>query len=65
MATPIEIAHQRGVNAALKHYGYGSAEEVEKAAAELGLFDAPPAPAEKAATVDPSSLSSLAAKLRK
>lgn len=64
MATPIENAHQYGVNEALKQYGYSSAQEVEKAAAELGLFEGPQTTETKVAT-EQGALQSLASKLRK
>lgn len=66
MASPIKIAHDLGVQAALKEAGYASVEEVTKEAAELGLLgeNQQTSQATKTAEVDPNALSELQALLK-
>lgn len=66
MASPIKIAHDLGVQAALKEAGYSSVEEVTKEAMELGLIgdNQQASQPTKTAEVDPNALSELQSLLK-
>jgi hypothetical protein len=63
MKTHLEVAHEYGVNQALKQAGYTSVAEVEKEAAALGLLNKAATPAPKTAADRTGALAFLKNKL--